>query len=166
LPNEDVIDSGLYTRNWILDRITVALGGLAAEAEIFGDLEVTTGAGSDIKQVTNLARQMVTLYGMSALGPVALESMGSEVFLGRNLMPRSEYSEAMATKIDEQVREIATHCYNRARQILRDNRALIDYLVDRLLEQETMDGEHFRQIVQEYTPIPEKKQLEKSPVAP
>ncbi|MBE7382199.1 MAG: ATP-dependent zinc metalloprotease FtsH [Leptolyngbya sp. SIO1E4] len=164
LPDEDVIDSGLYTRNWILDRITVALGGLAAEAEVFGDLEVTTGAGGDIKQVTNLARQMVTLYGMSDLGPVALESMGNEVFLGRNLMPRSEYSEAMASKIDRQVRTIAHFCYTRARQALRENRSLIDYLVDRLLEQETMDGEEFRQIVEQYTDIP-KKQATKTEAA-
>lgn len=156
LPNEDVIDSGLYTRNWLLDRITVSLGGLAAEAEVFGDLEVTTGAGSDIKQVTNLARQMVTLYGMSDLGPVALESMGGEVFLGRNLMPRSEYSEAMASKIDTQVREIANYSYQRARKLLSENRSLIDYLVDRLLEQETMEGEEFREIVRRYTDIPEK----------
>jgi cell division protease FtsH len=159
LPNEDVLDSGLYTRNWLLDRITVALGGLAAEAEVFGDLEVSTGAGGDIKQVTNLARQMVTLYGMSDLGPVALESMGgNEVFLGRNMMPRSEYSEEMASKIDRQVREIANFGYNRARQLLRENRALIDYLVDRLLEVETMDGDEFRQIVTRYTQIPDKQQ--------
>lgn len=156
LPNEDVIDSGLYTRNWILDRITVALGGLAAEAEVFGDLEVTTGAGGDIKQVTNLARQMVTLYGMSELGPVALESSGNEVFLGRNLMPRSEYSEELASKIDGQVRGIANYCYDRARGLLREHRSMIDYLVDRLLEQETMDGEEFRRIVEQYTDIPKK----------
>ena len=93
LPDEDVIDSGLYTRNWLLDRITVALGGMAAEAEVFGDLEVSTGAGGDIKQVTSMARQMVTLYGMSDLGPVALENMSNEVFLGRNMMPQTEYSE-------------------------------------------------------------------------
>ncbi|HEY9889513.1 MAG TPA: AAA family ATPase, partial [Candidatus Obscuribacterales bacterium] len=156
LPDEDVIDSGLYTRSWLLDRITVALGGLAAEAEVFGDLEVSTGAGGDIKQVTNLARQMVTLYGMSDLGPVALESMGSEVFLGRNMMPRSEYSEEMASKIDRQVRAIANYGYTRARELLRENRALIDYLVDRLLEVETMEGDEFRQIVEQYTDIPDK----------
>ncbi|MGF1458859.1 MAG: ATP-dependent zinc metalloprotease FtsH [Leptolyngbyaceae cyanobacterium] len=157
LPDEDVIDSGLYTRSWLLDRITVALGGLAAEAEVYGDLEVSTGAGGDIKQVTNLARQMVTLYGMSDLGPVALENTGSEVFLGRNMMPRSEYSEEMAAKIDKQVRAIAHHGYERARRLLRENRQLIDYLVDRLLEIETMDGDEFRQIVKRYTDIPEKQ---------
>jgi len=157
LPNEDLIDSGLYTRSWLLDRITVALGGLAAEAEVYGDLEITTGASSDIKQVTTLARQMVTLYGMSDLGPVALENMGTEVFLGRNMMPRSEYSEALATQIDEQVRTIANHCYGKARQILRQHRPLMDRLVDLLLDMETMDGEQFRQIVGEYTQIPEKQ---------
>ena len=166
VPDEDVIDSGLYTRNWILDRITVALGGLAAEAEIFGDAEVTTGAVGDIKQVTNLARQMVTLYGMSDLGPVALESMGGEVFLGRNMMPRSEYSEAMAAKIDHQVRAIANYGYSRAREILRENRTLIDYLVDRLLDIETMEGEEFRQIVKRYTDIPEKQKRQKITGAP
>ncbi len=151
LPNEEVIDSGLYTRNWILDRITVALGGLAAEAEVYGEGETTTGAGGDIKQVTTLARQMVTLYGMSDLGPVALEAMDNPVFLGRNLMPRSEYSEEMASKVDRQVREIAMAGYAQARQLLRQHRSLMDHLVDRLLEVETMDGDEFRQLVEQYT---------------
>ncbi len=156
LPNEDIIDSGLYTRNWLIDRITVALGGYAAEAEVFGDDETTTGASGDIQQVSNLARQMVTLYGMSELGPVALESMDNQVFLGRNLMPRSEVSEEMASKIDAQVRGIALSCLNRARTMLREHRVLMDHLVDVLLERETVDGDEFRQIVSQYTQIPEK----------
>jgi cell division protease FtsH len=156
LPNEDIIDSGLYTRNWLIDRITVALGGFAAEAEVFGDEETSTGASGDIQQVSNLARQMVTLYGMSELGPVALESMDNQVFLGRNLMPRNEVSEEMASKIDAQVRGIALSCLERARTLLRENRVLMDHLVDVLLESETVDGEEFRQIVSEYTQIPEK----------
>ena len=156
LPNEDIIDSGLYTRNWLVDRITVALGGYAAEAEVFGDEETSTGASGDIQQVSNLARQMVTLYGMSELGPVALESMDNQVFLGRNLMPRNEVSEEMASKIDAQVRGIALSCLNRARTLLREHRTLMDHLVDVLLERETVDGEEFRQIVSQYTQIPEK----------
>jgi cell division protease FtsH len=156
LPNEDIIDSGLYTRNWLTDRITVALGGLAAEAEVFGDDETSTGASGDIQQVTNLARQMVTLYGMSDLGPLALESMDNQVFLGRNLMPRNEVSEEMASKIDAKVREIALDGLARARQVLRDNRTLMDNLVDLLMERETIDGEEFRQIVRQHTEIPEK----------
>jgi cell division protease FtsH len=156
LPNEDTIDSGLYSRNWLLDRITVSLGGLAAEAEVFGDDETSTGASNDIQQVSNLARQMVTLYGMSELGPLALESMDNQVFLGRNLMPRSEVSEEMASKIDAKVREIALGCLAQARQTLRQHRSLMDQLVDLLMERETIDGEEFRQIVRRSTEIPAK----------
>ncbi len=155
LPNEE--DVGLYSRAWILDEITMALGGIAAEAEIFGDAEVTSGASSDLRHVADLARKMVTLYGMSDLGPLSLETPGNEVFLGRDLMPRSEYSEEVAAQIDRQIRAIATNAYNQARQLLRDHRALVDQLVDLLLERETLDGEEFRQIVAQFTELPEKQ---------
>lgn len=150
LPNEETIDSGLYTRSWILDEITVSLGGRAAEAEVFGEDEIDTGAGSDIRRVTRLARQMVTFYGMSDLGPLALESPGNEVFLGRDFTPRAEYSEEVAAKIDRQVRSIAIRCYEEARRVLRDHRPLMDQLVDILLEQETIEGDQFRKIVSEF----------------
>ncbi|HEY9658694.1 MAG TPA: cell division protein FtsH, partial [Allocoleopsis sp.] len=162
--NEEMIDSGLYTRAWLLDRITIALGGRAAEQEIFGDAEITVGASNDIQVVANLAREMVTRYGMSDLGPYALESGHSEVFLGRDLMSRNEYSEEIATQVDQQVRTIATHCYAEACHMIRDHRALIDRMVDILLEQETIEGEQFRQIVAEYTTLPE-KQLTSTPIA-
>jgi cell division protease FtsH len=148
--NEEMIDSGLYTRAWMTDRITIALGGRAAEAEVFGDAEVTAGASGDIKAVAELAREMVTRYGMSDLGLVALESGGSEVFLGRGLMSRQEYSEEVSTQIDHQVREIALHCYQEARRLIREHRPLVDRLVDTLLEKETIEGEEFRQIVADY----------------
>ena len=119
--------------------------------------EVTQGASSDIEYVTNLAREMVTRYGMSDLGPFALESGNSEVFLGRDLMTRSEYSEEVASKIDQQVRAIALHCYDIARTIMRDNRALIDQLVETLLDKELIDGEEFREIVARYTELPAKQ---------
>ncbi|WP_283812937.1 ATP-dependent zinc metalloprotease FtsH [Leptothermofonsia sichuanensis] len=150
--NEEMIDSGLYTKAWLTDRITMALGGRAAEQEVFGDSEITAGASSDIKAVADLAREMVTRYGMSDLGLVALEgSGGNEVFLGRNWIPRAEYSEEVATQIDRQIREIALRCYQEARHIIRENRALVDKLVDILLDQETIEGDDFRQIVAEYT---------------
>ncbi len=156
--SEDLIDSGLYTRAWLLDRITIALGGRAAEVEIFGDAEVTVGASSDLRALTNLAREMVTRYGMSDLGHIALESSSeSEVFLGRDLSPRSEYSEDLAVKIDHQVRQIALHGYEQARKLIRENRLLVDKLVEILLEQETIEGEQFRQIVAEYTHAPVKQ---------
>jgi cell division protease FtsH len=152
VPDEENIDSSyLRSRAWILDRITIALGGMAAEAEIFGKSEITTGAMGDLKMVANLARDMVTLYGMSDLGPVALENPGQEVFLGRDWMERSEYSEDVAKQIDRQVRTIAQRCYQQARTIMRENRVLIDRLVDLLVEQETIEGEDFRKMVTEYT---------------
>ncbi|BAU42776.1 ATP-dependent zinc metalloprotease FtsH [Leptolyngbya sp. O-77] len=155
--NEEMIDSGLYTRAWLLDRITIALGGRAAEEEVFGDSEVTVGASGDIRVVADLAREMVTRYGMSDLGPFALESGNNEVFLGRDLMSRSEYSEEIAVKIDHQVRDIATRCHREARRIIRENRALVDKLVEILLEQETIDGEQFRKIVAESVELPEQQ---------
>jgi cell division protease FtsH len=135
-----------------------ALGGRAAEEVIFGDAEVTTGAGNDLQQVTGMARQMVTRFGMSDLGPLSLESQSGEVFLGRDLMTRSEYSEEISARIDAQVRSIIEHCYDEARRIIRENRSVIDRLVDLLIEKETIDGEEFRQILAEYTVVPEKEQ--------
>jgi cell division protease FtsH len=106
-----------------------------------------------------MARQMVTRFGMSDLGPLSLESQGGEVFLGGGLMNRSEYSEKVATRIDEQVRSIVEHCHHEARKIVRDNREVIDRMVDLLIEKETIDGEEFRGIVAEYTFVPEKEQF-------
>ncbi len=148
--NEEIIDSGLYSRAWLLNQITILLGGRAAEEEVFGYAEVTRGASSDIESVAKLAREMVTRYGMSDLGPLALESPGNEVFLGRDLMVRSEYSEQVATQIDRQVRAIALRCHEEARKLLRENRPLMDQLVDILLDQETIEGDQFRAIVAEY----------------
>ena len=148
----------LISRAQILARIQGALGGRAAEEVVFGDAEVTTGAGNDLQQVSGMARQMVTRFGMSDLGPLSLEGQSSEVFLGRDLMVRSEYSEEIAARIDAQVRTIVEHCYDDARRIIRENRVVIDRLVDLLIEKETIDGEEFRQIVAEYTDIPEKEQ--------
>ena len=151
-------DQTLISRAQILARIKGALGGRAAEEAIFGDSEVTTGAGNDLQQVTGMARQMVTRFGMSDLGPLSLESQQGEVFLGRDLMTRSEYSEKIASRIDAQVREIVEHCYKETVQIVRDNRSAVDRLVDLLIEKETIDGEEFRQIVAEYTEVPDKEQ--------
>lgn len=155
--NEEVIDSGLYTRAWMKDNITMTLGGKASEVEVFGEPEVTGGASGDLKMVTNIARKMVTMYGMTDLGLVALENQNHDVFLGRDWTTRNEYSEQVAIKIDRKVREIATECYQEARRIIRENRALVDRLVDLLIEQETIEGEQFRQIVAEYTQLPEKE---------
>lgn len=150
-------DQGLISRSQITARMIGALGGRAAEYVIFGDSEVTTGAGNDLQQVTGMARQMVTRFGMSDLGPLSLESQSGEVFLGRDWMSRSEYSEEIASRIDAQVRELIQHAYEEAIRIMRENRTVIDRLVDLLIEKETIDGEEFRQIVAEYAVVPEKE---------
>ncbi len=153
-------DQGLISRAQITARVTGALGGRAAEEIVFGDAEVTTGAGGDLQQVAGMARQMVTRYGMSDLGPLSLESQQGEVFLGRDWTSRSsEYSEGIAARIDAQVRLIVEHCYDDALRIVRENREVVDRLVDLLIERETIDGDEFRQIVAEYAEVPEKEQL-------
>jgi cell division protease FtsH len=153
-PNEE---QGLVSRAQLLARITAALGGRAAEEEIFGDAEVTTGAGGDLQMVTSLARQMVTRFGMSDLGPLSLEEQGGEVFLGGGFMTRSEYSEEISARIDAQVHTIVDHCHQQSRQIIRENRVVIDQLVELLIEKETIDGDQLRQIINEQTQSSEEK---------
>jgi len=155
-PSEDQM---LISRAQLKARICGALGGRAAEDVIFGESEVTTGAGNDLQQVTNMARQMVTKFGMSDLGQLALESEQGEVFLGGSWGGRSEYSEEIASKIDAAVREIVQQCYETTRNIIRENRDVIDRVVDLLIEKESIDGDEFRQIVSEYTTVPDKERF-------
>ncbi|MBD2149970.1 ATP-dependent zinc metalloprotease FtsH [Pseudanabaena sp. FACHB-1277] len=154
LPDEEY---GLESRSQLLDTITMMLGGRAAEDVVFGDAEITTGASGDFQQVARLARMMVTQFGMSDLGLGALESESGEVFLGRNMMPQSDYSVKLGDRIDRQIRQIAQTCYETAKKVIEENRDLCDRLVDILLDVETLDGEEFRKIVAEYTQLPEKK---------
>jgi cell division protease FtsH len=150
-PNEE---QGLISRSQILARIAATLGGRAAEEIVFGKAEVTTGAGNDLQQVTNMARQMVTKFGMSDLGPVSLENQNNnDVFLGRDWMNKSEYSEEIAAKIDATVREIVSKCYIQAKEIIQENRLILERVVDLLIEQETIDGDVFRTIVADNTAI-------------
>ena len=152
-------DQSLISRSQILARIMGALGGRAAEEVVFGYPEVTTGAGNDLQQVTSMARQMVTRFGMSNIGPLALEGQGSDPFLGRSMGGSAQYSEDVASRIDMQIRSIIQHCHDETVQIIKDNRVVIDQLVDILIEKETISGEEFRNIVAEYTPLPEKNRI-------
>ena len=147
-------DQSLMSRSQLLARIMGALGGRAAEEVVFGYPEVTTGAGNDLQQVTSMARQMVTRFGMSNIGPLALESQGGDPFLGRSMGSSSEYSEDIASRIDMQIRSIIQHCHVEAVTIIKENRVVIDKLVDLLIEKETIDGDEFRQIISEYTDLP------------
>lgn len=147
-PEEDQM---LLSRSQLLARIITTLGGRVTEQVIFGDPEVTTGASNDLQQVTNIARQMVTRYGMSNIGPIALEDDNNEqMFLG------GEYNEAIADRIDTEVCKIINHCEQIAREIILDNRVVIDLVVEKLLDAETIDGDEFRNLVSNYTVLPAK----------
>ena len=148
MPAEDILDSGLISRAYLLAKLVVVLGGRAAEMVVFGPSEVTQGAASDLQMVSQISREMVTRYGFSELGPMALESDEGEVFLGRDLFrPQPHYSADTGNRIDRKVRELACQSLERAIAILGPRRELMDHLVDRLIAEETIDGESFRQSV-------------------
>ena len=149
-------DQSLISRSQIKSRIMGALGGRAAEEVVFGDAEVTTGASNDLQQVTAMARQMVTRFGMSNIGLLSLENEESNPFLGRGMGGSSDYSDDIAIKIDREIQSIVNECHEKTIKIIQDNRVVIDRLVDLLIEKETIDGDEFRGIINEYTPVPEK----------
>nr|YP_009391518.1 Cell division protein FTSH [Platysiphonia delicata]ARW59662.1 Cell division protein FTSH [Platysiphonia delicata] len=149
-------DQSLVSKSQIKAKIMGALGGRAAEEIVFGDAEVTTGASNDLQQVTSMARQMVTKFGMSAIGPLSLENEDSNPFLGRGMNNSSEYSDEIAIKIDQQVHNIVDDCHKNTLQIIKNNRVIIDKLVDILIEKETINGQEFRKIISQYTKIPNK----------
>ena len=143
-------DQTLVSRSQLLARIITTLGGRVAEQIVFGDPEITTGASNDLQQVTNIARQMVTRYGMSSIGPIALEDNNSEqIFLGGE-------NEAITDRIDTEVCKIINHCEVVATKIILDNRVVIDLIVEKLLDAETITGNEFCTIMKEYTIPPMK----------
>ncbi len=148
MPDEDILDSGLISRAYLMAKLVVVLGGRAAEMVVFGPSEVTQGAASDLQMVSRIGREMVTRYGFSELGPIALESDEGEVFLGRDwFRAQPHYSTDTGNRIDRQVRELACQSLDRAVAILGPRRELMDELVDRLIAEETIDGDSFRQSV-------------------
>ena len=142
-PNED---QTLISRSQLLARIIMTLSGRVTEQIVFGDPEVTTGASNDLQRVTSIARQMVTRYGMSNIGPIALED-------GEN---PGDYDNMLADRIDQEVCKIINYCEDVAKQIILDNRVIIDLAVDKLLDRETLDGQEFRSLIKEYTVLPNK----------
>lgn len=139
-------DKYTYTRGELLDRITAALGGRVAEDLIFG--EVTTGAQNDFEQATDLARRMVTEFGMSdKLGPLSLGKRHGPVFLGRDLVETRNYSEEIAYEIDKEVRRIIDECYGRARAMITEHRDRLERVAKALLERESLEGEELERVL-------------------
>lgn len=136
-----------YSRSKFKALIATALGGRVAEELIFS--EITTGASNDLQQVTKMARAMVTQYGMSdEMGPRVYGDKQELVFLGREISEQRDYSDAIAEKIDREVREIIDTEYERAKQILVDQRETLDLVANKLLEVETLEAAEFVAIIE------------------
>ena len=147
MPDEEKLDSGLITRASCLADLVVSLGGRAAELVVFGPLEITQGASGDLQMVAQLAREMVTRFGFSSLGPVALEGPGTEVFLGRDWFSnRPGYAESTGQAIDTRVRDLAKQSLAQAVTLLESRRAVMDRLVDALMEEETLHHDRFMEL--------------------
>jgi cell division protease FtsH len=140
-------DRHSQTKEELLATITRALGGRLAEEIKFKD--VTTGASNDFEKATELARRMVTQYGMSeTLGPIQYGRGNHQVFLGRDLGEERNYSEEIASKIDAEVRRIIESCYDRGRKLLGDNWDKVERMVASLLEYETVEAEEVKSILE------------------
>src|SRR6267142_1867410 len=145
LPEEDRHN---YTKQYIHSRLATAYGGRVAEELVFGADKVTTGAAQDIQQATDLARRMVTQFGMSdAVGPVAVGDRETEIFLGREVMQRREISEHTAELVDAELKRILGEAYRKATEILTANRETLDRVAAALLERETLDREEVDLVV-------------------
>jgi len=148
-PSEERMESGLYSRSYLQNQMAVALGGRVAEEIIFGAEEVTTGASNDLQQVTRVARQMITRFGMSdRLGPVALgRQNGGGVFLGKEIASDRDFSNETASAVDEEVRQLVDIAYKRAKNVLEDNRHILNDLAAMLIEKETIDSDELQTIL-------------------
>lgn len=142
LPQEDKM---YHTKSKMLDEIVSLLGGRAAEEIIFGD--ITTGASNDIERATNIARNMVTKYGMSELGPIKFGDEQEEVFLGRDFNHTRNYSEDIATSIDHHIRAIIEDAYERSKDLLREHIDVLHKASEVLLKKEKVTGKEFRRIM-------------------
>ena len=145
LPDRDEM---YFTRGRMLQEIMVSLGGRIAEELVLDD--ITTGASQDIKQATNIARQMVTRYGMSpSIGTINYEQGGEDVFLGYDIGHEKRNSEYMAGEIDKEIRTIIEDCYAKAKKIISENKDILYRAADLLMEKEKLTGEEFDRLFQD-----------------
>ncbi len=140
------------TRHWLEGNLACSFGGRVAEEIVFGPDKITTGASGDIEQATNLARRMVTQWGMSdKVGMIAVGDREQEVFLGREIGHRRNVSEQMAEVVDREIKRLIDEAYERARGILGPNRELLDRMADALLDRETLDREEIDMLARNET---------------
>ncbi len=142
-------DRYTFSKDFLLAQICVMMGGRTAE-ELFLN-KISTGAGNDLANATELARKMVCDWGMSDLGPITFGSGSEEIFLGKDLVKHQNYSEATAIKIDEEVSKIINSSYIKAKNILQENSAVLEKIAKVLLEKEVLEGEEIYKIIEEET---------------
>ncbi len=142
-------DRYTYSKEYLMKTLTVLLGGRAAEEIALQHM--TTGAGNDLERATELARKMVTEWGMSdRLGPLTFGKKDEQIFLGREIARHKDYSEKTAVEIDEEVKRIVIEAYNNAINLLTENRNLLEIFARKLLEKETLDGPEIDEIIREF----------------
>jgi cell division protease FtsH len=144
LPTEDRF---LVTRSELIDELAMLLGGRVAEEIVFN--EPTTGAQDDIQRCTRIAKQMVTQFGMSDLGPLALGENDSQPFLGRDFGHVKDYSDDVASQIDSEVHRLVEEAHDEAREILTKYRDKLDLMVERLIEKESLEKQEVQEILAE-----------------
>ncbi|WP_308389314.1 ATP-dependent zinc metalloprotease FtsH [Acidithiobacillus sp. AMEEHan] len=149
LPTEDRFN---YERQEILHNISILMGGRIAE-EVFLN-QMTTGAGNDIERATDLARKMVTQWGMSTIGPMVIGEKEEEMFLGREITKHSNVSERTAQTVDEEVRSIIQERYQVARKLIEDNRDIVERMAQALLKFETLDAGQVNDLMAGHDPRP------------
>ena len=138
-------DAYTLTKSKLLDRIKITMGGYVAEEIVYG--ETTTGTSNDIQQATNIAKRMVTEFGMSSIGFINLGDEDEPLFLGREIAQHKNYSEATAKIIDSEMLKILDDCLDETRDILTTHRDQLDLLTDRLVEKETLDDAEIRELL-------------------
>jgi cell division protease FtsH len=159
LPEKDAYSRG---RGWLLDRIKIAYGGYVAEDMFYS--ETSTGTQNDLKQATELARRMVTEWGMSRIGPIAFGQEDEPIFVGKEIARHKDYSEHTAQAIDDEVNHILTECLNEAKSILDEHKDQLTTLAETLVEKETLADAEVRELL-ELPPAKTAEDEEPGPVA-
>ncbi|MGZ9414430.1 ATP-dependent zinc metalloprotease FtsH [Mycoplasma sp. 5370] len=156
LPEEEKYNA---TKSELLATIASFMGGRVAEELIYGQKEISTGAANDIEKATKIARRMVTEFGMSSLGPIQYEENTGSPFLGRDYAKNMSFSHQVGHEIDLEVRKIISEAYEQAKEVVKNNRELLELIKDSLLENETIVSEEIEYIAK-YMKLPERKEKE------
>jgi cell division protease FtsH len=138
-------DKHSYNKEYLEAQLAILMGGRIAE-ELFMH-HITTGAGNDIEQATELARKMVCQFGMSSLGPLTFGKQEEQIFLGREIAQHRDYSEHTAVAIDDEVRKLVMKGYERAKSILKENRDALIRIAQALLERESLDAAEIKMLI-------------------